>query len=66
MFCLREKEIPIEVFEGLKEKQVQALAWEPEGSRFALIATEGQKTFVGFYKMEGDELTELSMHSCNL
>jgi translation initiation factor 3 subunit B len=57
---MREKDIPIEVFEGdLKDRTVSKLEWEPSGNRFALIAQEGLKTFVSFFQVERSEIKEL-------
>lgn len=57
---MREKDIPIEVFEGdLKDRTVSKVAWEPNGNRFALIAHEGLKTFVSFFQADKSEIKEL-------
>jgi translation initiation factor 3 subunit B len=53
VFCMRQKEVPIEVFdENIKELTIQSVAWEPSGSRFVMIATSEQKLHVGVYAMD--------------
>jgi translation initiation factor 3 subunit B len=51
IFRLREKDIPIEHFE-IKEG-VSTLAFEPKGTKFAVIHGEGPKPSVSFYNVEG-------------
>lgn len=49
LFRMRDKDIPIEIAE-IKD-QIIAFAWEPKGSRFAIIHGEGNRTDVSFYSM---------------
>jgi translation initiation factor 3 subunit B len=56
IFRVREKGVPVEVVDGIKETVIN-FAWEPEGNRFVLIATSEPvvatavppKTSVSFY-----------------
>ncbi len=50
LFRLREKDIPTEQIE-IKENII-AFAWEPEGTKFAIIHGDMPKPDVSFYGME--------------
>lgn len=50
LFRMREKEIPIELIE-LKDSIV-AFAWEPKGTKFAIIHGDSARPDVSFYNME--------------
>jgi translation initiation factor 3 subunit B len=51
IFCIREKEIPVDSLE-IKEN-CYAFAWEPNGQRFAIIYGEGtNRTTAAFYRIE--------------
>lgn len=65
IFRLREKDIPIDHFE-IKEG-VSNLAFEPRGTKFAVIHGEGPKFNVSFYSVEGkfQLLKTLEKKSCN-
>ena len=43
IFRVREKGVPVEVIDTLKERVVN-FAWEPKGNRFVLITTPGEQT----------------------
>lgn len=47
---IREKNIPVDSVE-LKDSCVNQLAWEPNGSKFAVVHGEGQHSAVSFYQV---------------
>lgn len=51
IFRVKEKGIPIDVIDRKSSETINQLTWEPNGKRFSMIATEGQKTMVYFYEM---------------
>ncbi|CAH8255265.1 unnamed protein product [Arabidopsis lyrata] len=51
IFCLKERDIPIEVLEV--ENKVLAFAWEPNGQRFSVIHGDQPKPDCSFYSMHG-------------
>lgn len=58
LFSLRENGIPVEMLE--EKDSVQAFAWEPNGTKFALVHAEAPsstKTSVSFYDMKKDSET---------
>lgn len=56
IFCVKEKDVPIEVYEGLKERTVGNICWEPDSDRFAMLSHEAVRSYFGLYKMEKTEL----------
>jgi len=50
IFRMREKNIPIEQLEH--KDPIIAFAWEPKGTKFAIIHGEGPRPDVSFYNME--------------
>ncbi|GMN54331.1 hypothetical protein TIFTF001_023453 [Ficus carica] len=54
LFCIKERDIPIEVFElNNKNDKIIAFAWEPNGHRFAVIHGEAPKAYISFYSVRG-------------
>ena len=56
IFRMREKDIPIEVIE--LDDSIVAFAWEPAGSRFAIIHGEGIRTAVSLYQVQGRKVSK--------
>ncbi|XP_014680977.1 PREDICTED: eukaryotic translation initiation factor 3 subunit B-like [Priapulus caudatus] len=57
IFHIREKQIPVDVVE-LKEPII-AFAWEPVGSKFAVIHGESTRITVSFYTVKSDNQVSL-------
>ena len=57
VFRMREKDIPIEVVE--LDDSIAAFAWEPSGSRFAIIHGEGSRASVSIYSVLGRKVSRL-------
>jgi len=54
---MREKDIPIDVLElPKKTDKILAFAWEPHGTRFAVVHGEGPRYDISFYLMKKDKL----------
>ncbi|CAD7701705.1 unnamed protein product [Ostreobium quekettii] len=61
LFCIRERDIPMEVLElPNKTEKVLTFSWEPEGHRFVIVHGEGPRYNVSFYSMK-DEKGRLSV-----
>mmetsp|Transcript_32658 Transcript_32658/g.59213 ORF Transcript_32658/g.59213 Transcript_32658/m.59213 type:complete len:718 (-) Transcript_32658:176-2329(-) len=74
IFRMREKDIPIDVFELANPKEpVVSLAWEPKGHRCAIVHGEGSKLNVSLYTMRDEKtgkpilkhITTLANRACN-
>ena len=62
---MREKGLPIEVLE--LQRTIVAFAWEPYGTRFAMIHSDGgPRPDVSFYDMGSKNVKELSMNTKDL
>ena len=60
LFALREKDVPIDIYEGFGEKEVIGIEWEPSENRFAAIKVLGpMKSEITFFQMEKQTLKEL-------
>ena len=59
VFSLREKDVPIDVYEGFKDLSVSRVEWEPSGDRFVAIVPDQSKILLKFFKMERSSLKEL-------
>jgi translation initiation factor 3 subunit B len=57
IFCMRDKEIPVEAKE--LSDTIVAFAWEPKGSRFGIIHGDGQRPNVSFFQMKRGKLKPL-------
>ena len=57
VFRMREKDIPIEVVE--LDDSIAAFAWEPSGSRFAIIHGEGSRASVSVFSVQGRKVSRL-------
>jgi uncharacterized protein with WD repeat len=55
IFHMREKQIPVDSVE-IKE-QIHAFAWEPVGSKFAIIHGEGANVSVSFYGVKSGQVS---------
>ncbi len=67
LFSIREHGVPIEMLE--EKDAVQAFAWEPNGTRFAMIHAESPnstKTSVSFYDMKKDVETTVKKGKKNV
>ena len=70
LFCIRERDIPMEVLElPNKTEKVLTFAWEPQGHRFVIVHGDGPRYNVSFYSMK-DEKGKLSVkpvgeHRCD-
>ena len=51
IFRLREKGIPIDVMDRKSAENISQVAWEPQGKKFGVIASEGLKNTVYFYEL---------------
>lgn len=52
LFSLREKDVPIDMLElPNKSEKIVQLAWEPKGTRFAILHGEGTRPSVSVYNM---------------
>ena len=56
VFRMREKDIPIEVVE--LDDVIHAFAWEPNGSRFAIIHGDGARTSVSLWSVQGRKVVK--------
>jgi translation initiation factor 3 subunit B len=68
IFCMRKRDIPVEVTEVTDN--ISAFAWEPRGSRFAIIHNDGMhmNQSVSFYTLQKNKLKlvgTLRDRSCN-
>ena len=55
LFSLRERDVPIDMLElPNKAEKAHALAWEPNGQRFAILHGEGARLSVSLYAMRAD------------
>ena len=64
---IREKNIPVDSVE-LKDSCVTQLAWEPNGSKFAVVHGEGQHSSVSFYQVKQASvilLKRMEKKACN-
>ncbi|KAI9209841.1 eukaryotic translation initiation factor eIF2A-domain-containing protein [Polychytrium aggregatum] len=53
IFRMAEKGIPVDVLEiSNPNESITSINWEPNGSRFAVLSTEGQKIMAHFYEMQ--------------
>jgi translation initiation factor 3 subunit B len=59
VFFLREKDIPVDTYEGFKDKTVSKFAWEPSGDRIAAVCQEEHKAQLSFLKVEKSNVKEL-------
>lgn len=57
IFHMREKNIPVDIIE-IKEP-IQAFAWEPIGSKFAIVQGEQNNTKVAFYDIKSAQKLSL-------
>ncbi|PRW39159.1 Eukaryotic translation initiation factor 3 subunit B [Chlorella sorokiniana] len=56
LFSLREKDTPIDMLElPNKSEKIQQFAWEPRGSRFALLHGDGSRPTVSIYNMKDNK-----------
>lgn len=67
IFHMREKQIPVDSVES--KEPVQAFAWEPIGSKFAIIQGESPNISVSFYGVKTGQtpslLKKLEKRACN-
>lgn len=67
IFHMREKEIPVDSVES--KEPIQAFAWEPVGSKFAIIHGESPNISVSFYEVRVGQapllLKKLEKRACN-
>jgi len=57
IFCMRERDIPVEVLEI--PETIVAFAWEPHGNRFGIIHGDAVKQSVSFYGLKRNKLKPL-------
>lgn len=68
VFMIREKNFPVDSVELKDAPCVTCLAWEPNGSKFAVIHGEGQQTCVSFYQVKSATVTllkRMEKKTCN-
>ena len=67
IFHMREKEVPVDSVES--KEPIQAFAWEPVGSKFAIIHGESPNISVSFYEVRVGQapllLKKLEKRACN-
>lgn len=67
IFHMREKQIPVDSIES--KEPIQAFAWEPIGSKFAIIQGESPNISVSFYGVNAGQtptlLKKLEKRACN-
>ncbi|KAF5284392.1 hypothetical protein FQA39_LY17067 [Lamprigera yunnana] len=67
IFHMREKEVPVDSVES--KEPIQAFAWEPVGSKFAIIHGESPNISVSFYEVRMGQtpllLKKLEKRACN-
>jgi translation initiation factor 3 subunit B len=68
LYSLREKDIPVDVFETAENEEIHGLFWEPRGRRFVVLASETSKSVAHFYeinkkktKVPGVDMTEVNI-----
>ncbi|KAI3648765.1 hypothetical protein MP228_006619 [Amoeboaphelidium protococcarum] len=54
LFDMTEKGVPVLVYEGLKDKSIISLAFEPTGNHFVMLSTDGSRTFYTVAKVQQD------------
>ena len=59
LYRIREKEVPVDVMEAIPNEEVSGMFWEPRGTRFVVLSSEGQKSNAHFYQLNLDK-TDLS------
>jgi translation initiation factor 3 subunit B len=52
LYRMKEKDIPVDVFECNSKDDILQIYWDPYGKRFATLVAEGSKSLVQIYKVD--------------